>query len=331
MITLLLAAILSVQDAAATRPPVIDMHMHADPVGEDPPVKYCLPLQAVEPPLDHGKPVVDQYFESWFNPTCNTFLEPVTSDEELLTKTLDQMEANNTIALLQGSREQVERWMAAAPRRFIPSLRFSVGREDHEDLSWMRDAFENGGFVMLGEVSNQYRGVAPDDPRMDEVWAMMAELDVPVGYHSGLGPPGITPTLFPDFSVAAGNPLLFEPVLKRHPNLRISIQHMATGFHDELKMMMWTYPTLYVELSGPITGSEDFHTYLKDLIDARLENRILFGVDAMLWPDMLAPAIAEIEDADYLTAKQKRKILFENAARFLRLDREDAIERAMGN
>ncbi|GGA00492.1 metal-dependent hydrolase [Blastomonas marina] len=317
--------------ALAQQAPVIDMHMHVEPVGDDPLVKYCLPLQAVEPPLDHTRPVVDQYFRSWLNPTCEEFLEPVASDEELLTTTLLRMRANNTIAVLQGEADRVREWMEAAPGRFIPSLKFSVGRDNHEDVSWVREAFANGGFIMLGEVGNQYRGVAPNDPRMDAIWAMAAELDVPVGYHSGLGPPGITPTLYPNFSVAAGNPLLFDDVLKRHPNLRISIQHMAMGFHDELKMMMWTYPTLYVELSGPITGSEDFHSYLKDLIDARLENRILFGVDAMFWPDLLDQAIAEIENAEYLSEDQKRKILFENAVRFLNLNRNDALERAVNN
>ena len=46
----------------------------------------------------------------------------------------------------------------------------------------------------------------------------------------------------------------------------------------------------------------------------------MFGSDQMRWPDRIGVAIAAIEQAPFLTAEQKRDILFNNAARFLRLD-----------
>jgi predicted TIM-barrel fold metal-dependent hydrolase len=45
----------------------------------------------------------------------------------------------------------------------------------------------------------------------------------------------------------------------------------------------------------------------------------MFGSDEMVWPDALSAAIDTIQNAPSLTAKQKRDILFNNAARFLRL------------
>lgn len=312
------------------REPVIDMHMHADTVADYPPgMGYCVPLMAMDPALDHSRDYGEQYMDAWRDSGCENPLVAAKSDEELLEWTIERLEANNAIALLQGPPDRVKAWMQAAPGRFVPSVSFTIGREDHENLEWMRELFTNGGFVMLGEVGNQYRGIAPNDSRMDEVWAMVAELDIPVGYHMGTGPPAAI-TMYPEYRVWPGNPLLLEDVLARHPNLRISIQHMATGFHDELKMMLWTYPQLYVETSGPITWSEDFHTYMQDLIDAGLENRILFGVDALIWPEMLDRSISIIEEADYLTEAQKRKILFDNAVRFLKLDPANARARAMG-
>jgi hypothetical protein len=62
-----------------------------------------------------------------------------------------------------------------------------------------------------------------------------------------------------------------------------------------------------------------FYAYLKRLIDAGFEHRIVFGSDQMIWPDTLPQAIMAIERAPFLTAAQRRAILCYNAARFLRL------------
>jgi predicted TIM-barrel fold metal-dependent hydrolase len=42
----------------------------------------------------------------------------------------------------------------------------------------------------------------------------------------------------------------------------------------------------------------------------------------MVWPDSIPIAIASIAEANYLTPAQKRDILYNNAARFLRLTPE---------
>jgi predicted TIM-barrel fold metal-dependent hydrolase len=42
----------------------------------------------------------------------------------------------------------------------------------------------------------------------------------------------------------------------------------------------------------------------------------------MVWPDALEFAIDNIESADFLTERQKRDILYNNAARFLRLSED---------
>ena len=45
----------------------------------------------------------------------------------------------------------------------------------------------------------------------------------------------------------------------------------------------------------------------------------MFGSDQMVWPSTIDMAIASITEADFLTEEQKRDILYNNAARFLRL------------
>jgi predicted TIM-barrel fold metal-dependent hydrolase len=46
----------------------------------------------------------------------------------------------------------------------------------------------------------------------------------------------------------------------------------------------------------------------------------MFGSDQMRWPEKIGEGIAAIEQAPFLTDEQKRDILFNNAARFLRID-----------
>jgi predicted TIM-barrel fold metal-dependent hydrolase len=46
----------------------------------------------------------------------------------------------------------------------------------------------------------------------------------------------------------------------------------------------------------------------------------MFGTDQLIWPKLMTHSIGIIQNADYLTPDQKRDILYNNAARFLRLE-----------
>ena len=85
---------------------------------------------------------------------------------------------------------------------------------------------------------------------------------------------------------------------------------------------MYQYPQLYGDLSTItwVIPRTAFYDYLKALVRAGLGKRLMFGSDQMRWPEMIEKGILAIEEADFLTAEQKRDILYNNAARFLKLD-----------
>jgi predicted TIM-barrel fold metal-dependent hydrolase len=60
--------------------------------------------------------------------------------------------------------------------------------------------------------------------------------------------------------------------------------------------------------------------YIRRIVEAGFEDRVMFGTDQMIWPKLMRTSISVIDQADYLTPQQKRDILYNNAARFLRLD-----------
>jgi predicted TIM-barrel fold metal-dependent hydrolase len=62
--------------------------------------------------------------------------------------------------------------------------------------------------------------------------------------------------------------------------------------------------------------------YIQRIVEGGFEDRVMFGTDQLLWPNLMAQSINIIDTAEYLTPEQKRDILYNNAARFLRLDQE---------
>jgi uncharacterized protein len=58
---------------------------------------------------------------------------------------------------------------------------------------------------------------------------------------------------------------------------------------------------------------------LREAVDTVGSDRILFGSDQMVWPQMIGPAVSSIRNAPYLSETDKRNILWGNAARLLGL------------
>lgn len=181
--------------------------------------------------------------------------EPIWSpvgDGVMMKATIAMLERRNIIGVLTGRQDEVLRWKEAAPDRFIPSVQFKIGRDDISPEA-MRRLFESGTFAVLGEVCNEYAGIAPDDERMAPYWALAEELGIPVAIHMGEGTVGTAYLDMPglsEYRVRLGNPLLLEEVLVRHSRLRVSVMHYGSPFIDEMIAVLQTYPQVYADLGG---------------------------------------------------------------------------------
>ncbi|PKK82291.1 MAG: hypothetical protein CVT49_14560 [candidate division Zixibacteria bacterium HGW-Zixibacteria-1] len=278
------------------RPPIIDMHLHAYP-------------------LDDGEP-------SPLNPVTGQPSAARTS-AELRDMSLAALKRYNiVIAVASGPPETVDEWRKAAPERIIPGA-FVYGAHPLPDLAQLRIDIQAGRVQVLGELVLQHLGISPNDSCMEPYYTLAEEMDIPVGIHTGIGPPG-TPydPCCPNFRVTLGNPILFEDVLIRHPRLRIYLMHGGAPYLQETKAIMSVYPQVYVDLAtiNWILPREEFHDYLRELMVAGFGKRLLFGSDQMEWPEAIGMAIEGIESATFLTEEQKRDIFYDNAVRFLRLN-----------
>jgi uncharacterized protein len=323
-------AILLVFSTAAfgqSRPaPILDMHLHAFSAAHVGPPRVALCTYDSWPVVDPREQQDDYGRRFNAGEWCTTPMWSAPDDETLMKQSLAILERRNIYAVTSGPPEHVKRWQKASPARIIPSMEFGL-HPGAASPDAVRAAFEKKEFLVFGEVINQYFGIAPDDARFAPYWAIAEELDIPVGIHLGPGPPG-TPYLGPmfgDYKAAHHSPLLLEPVLRRHPKLRLYVMHAGWPMLDEMIAMMYVHPQLYVDVSvlDHAFPPEEFYRYLKALVTAGFGKRVLFGSDQMVWPGAIEVAIARIESAPFLTAEQKRDIFYNNAARFLRLSEEE--------
>ena len=308
--------------------PIIDMHLHASLVdfAGPPPLALCVPLMPHMPPLDPRESWADVFMRTFKNPPCSDPIWSPTTNEALIEETVAVLERRNVIGVLSGPVELVRKWVPSAPDRFIPAADPDETGTPNPTSSpqSLRPLFESGEFGVLAEVSYQYAGLSPDDEILEPYWALAEELDIPVGIHMGEGPPGAI-GLFPKYRARLTSPYLLEEVLVRHPRLRVYVMHYGSPLIDEMIAMLATYPGLYVDIGGGQWNYPRpyFYQQLKQLIDAGFGKRVMFGSDSMVWPGVIEPAIEIIEDAPFLTEEQKRDILYNNAARCLRLSEEE--------
>jgi len=121
------------------------------------------------------------------------------------------------------------------------------------------------------------------------------------------------------------SPLTLEEVLVRHPALRIYIMHAGYPMLDDLLALMYAHPQVHVGV-GVIVHTiprPAFYRFLRGITDAGYGNRVMFGSDQMVWPGTIERGIEVIEEAPFLNESEKRDILYNNAARFLRFSDED--------
>jgi predicted TIM-barrel fold metal-dependent hydrolase len=322
--TLLCATLFAASAAFAqntdTKPlPVLDVHVHA--------------MDANFPGLAPMCPNTSKFIASdpkgkeepfgWVKENCTPALYPA-APGEYMKDVLAEMERLNVTAVVFGDPKSVQKWKDAAPARVIPGTAFSNGMTPGQrvPVDELRKLFTTGGFKVLGEIGLQYEGLSPSDPSVDQYFALAEELDMPVAIHMGTGGSGRANITVPKFRGSMGNPLLLEELLARHPKLRVQVMHAGYPMIEEMLTLLQANSHVYVDVAGLIWSYplKEVNCYIERLVEGGFEDRVMFGTDQLLWPKLMAYSISIIQNADYLTPEQKRDILYNNAARFLRLD-----------
>jgi hypothetical protein len=310
---------------AQERLPVIDMHLHALAADEQgpPPLAMCTPFDSFWA-WDPVKPFGASFMARLKQPPCKDPVWSPMTDEELMTQTIEVMKRRNVFGVLSGTPDRVATWTKAAPDRFFPGFQFRLGRDTASPDS-LRALHAEGRLAVLAEITNQYAGIAPDDARMEPYWALAEELDIPAGIHIGTGPPGVIYMGATGYRARLHSALTLEEVLVRHPKLRVYIMHAGFPMLDDLLAVLYAHPQVHVDVAVIVFTQPRaaFYRYLRGIVEAGFGKRVMFGSDQMVWPGVIERAIAVIEEAPFLGPTEKRDILYDNAARFLRLGADE--------
>ncbi|MCC4114850.1 amidohydrolase family protein [Aromatoleum toluclasticum] len=150
-------------------------------------------------------------------------------------------------------------------------------------------------------------GLPPNDRRFYPLYAKCVELDIAVGFQVGH-----SAEVLPS---DCGRPMLADDVAIEFPDLRINLSHTGWPWVDEWCSMLWRHPNVYGDISGYFPKGLD-DRLVKFMDSGRGRDKVLFGTNGL----GLRRCKEEFLQLD-IAESTKRKVLYDNARRFLALDR----------
>lgn len=199
-------------------------------------------------------------------------------------------------------------------------------------LSDLRLAIEEQKIRAFGELTGIYDGLPFDDPGFMALYELADSASLPVFIHTGIVPESIYGNI-PTYAFELSNPLYMDEILKKYPEVNFNAAHFGISnridydFEDDVIEMLKAHENLYVDIGATIwwskRGARISEAFMERAIGEGLEDRILFASDEMVWPDALTAAVNYVKRADFLTDTIKKKILYWNAARYLKLSEEE--------
>ena len=308
--------------ADATIGPAIDLHTH-------------LALSYVRPPAVDLRRATDE--TSYYLPACSGLDLDVYANRNFTSKQLKDLKFDLTIMSLTGrgmrathTAPNLFRDMAAmgvAHSAILPiELRLPQSRNTESMMDATRGAAQAIAFgsvhprargrleKLQAQVAAGVRGVKlhpavqgfrPDEPAAMEVYAACARLGIPVILHCG---PVEIETRSGRYHTQVRH---YERPLREHPRTQFLLGHAGALQSREALALQRRYPNAWLEISS-ISLSQ-----LRDAIAEGDVDRIVFGSD---WPFYhQAIPLAKVLIATEGRPDVRRKILFDNAARLLRL------------
>jgi len=166
-------------------------------------------------------------------------------------------------------------------------------------------------------------GYHPQALPMDALYRYCDEKKIPVTFHCGKSgfPPG-TEWKYADF----GNPLNFDPIIQRYPNLKVNFAHLGSSdpSHDWANAfigLMKKYDTVYSDLSC-YTDRDDLGAASKLWDDNPiLRSRLMYGsdFDVMYFTDKITMASYFANFEGIFSADELKLLMNDNPMKFLGL------------
>lgn len=185
-----------------------------------------------------------------------------------------------------------------------------------------RDLREISDFLKEGLIKGLklypgYEPFYPHDNRLQVVYDLAVEYDVPVMFHSG-------DTYSPKGKVRYAHPLHIDDVAVDNPDMKIVICHVGNPWIRDCMEVVYKNANVYADFSGLVLGdfSDKFEKYMK----AQLEEMILYAGEPQYllygtdWPISSMKSYLQFMKQLDLPEDKKEMILWQNAAKLFKID-----------
>ena len=179
-------------------------------------------------------------------------------------------------AHVPGMSEDLNAFMADLQRQH-PDFLLGLGTVlpgEPDDVRIVERAFDHHGLAGL-KLHCHVQCFAPDEPRLDPIYAAAARHHKPIVIHSGREPKPPTGLRCDPHQLCSADAV--DRVLSRHPDLTLVVPHLGAGEIDEYAALLDAHPNLYLDTTMLLAGYFEYPPPW-ELLRARPE-RILYGTD----------------------------------------------------
>lgn len=155
----------------------------------------------------------------------------------------------------------------------------------------------------------------PNDTRFYPLYEKISELGVPALFHTGTNGLGAGTPGGMGIKMDYTRPIYLDWVAADFPELTIIGAHPAWPWHEEMLAIIGHKSNVFMDLSG--WSPKYIPKAIMDEARSRLQDRILFGSDyPFIQPERW---LADFDSLDGFKPEVRQKILYDNAARILKL------------
>jgi predicted TIM-barrel fold metal-dependent hydrolase len=185
-----------------------------------------------------------------------------------------------------------------------------------KDLREISDYLKEG-LVKGLKLYPGYEPFYPHDNRMQVVYDLAVEFDVPVMFHSG-------DTYSPKGKVRFSHPLHIDDVAVDNPELKIVICHVGNPWITDCMEVVYKNRNVYADISGLVLGdfTDRFERYMKNQLEEMIlyagePEYLLFGTD---WPISSMGSYVKFMAQLDLEPEKKEMIMWKNAAKLFKIE-----------
>lgn len=185
-----------------------------------------------------------------------------------------------------------------------------------KDLREIADYLRSGDIKGL-KLYPGYEPFYPHDKRLQVVYDLAIEFDVPVMFHSG-------DTYTPKGKIRYSHPLHIDDVAVDFPELKIVICHVGNPWIRDCMEVVYKNKNVYADFSGLVLGdfSDKFERYMKEQLEEMIlyagePEYLLYGTD---WPISSMKSYLNFMKQLDLPDDKKELIYWKNAAKLFKID-----------